>query len=373
MFSQPKGSFFLFGPRGVGKTAWLRQHLEEEAVSFDLLDGEIYTAFLARPERLEERLPKSHQGWVVIDEIQRVPELLNEVHRLMERRRLKFALTGSSARKLRQRGVNLLAGRAVTRHLHGLTIWEMGEDFNLPRALRFGCLPMAVTAENPGDFLKSYVSTYLREEVLQEGLVRNLAGFTRFLEAAAFSQGSVLNMAAVARECAVEAKVVQNYFSILEDLLLSFTLPVFTKRAKRRMVAHPKFYFADAGVFQALRPQGPLDPPEQIEGPALETLVLHHLRALNDYRELGYTLYYWRTVAGDEVDFVLYGPRGLIGIEVKRAARLTGSDFSGLRKFQSDFPQAKALMLYNGPRSSHDNGVEILPVEHALRDLEKWI
>lgn len=371
MITLPERSFFLFGPRGVGKTALLDARLKPGALAFDLLDSHVYTRLLAEPARLGEMIPAKHKGWVIVDEIQRVPELLNEVHRLIEGRKLKFALTGSSARKLRQKGVNLLAGRAVTRHLHPLTVWELGGDFDAAKALHTGCLPLACTTEQPQDFLRSYVSTYLREEVQQEGLVRNLSAFTRFLEAASFSQGSVLNMASVARECAVEAKVVQNYFSILEDLLLAAFLPVFTKRAKRRLVAHPKFYFFDAGVFQTLRPKGPLDPQEQIDGPALETLVLQHLRALNDYGDLGYTLHYWRTAAGDEVDFILYGSRGLVAIEVKRTARPGGSDFSGLRKFQQDFPQAKLLLIHTGTRSWQEGGIDVVPITEALRGMEQ--
>ena len=283
----PRQSFFLFGPRGVGKTAWLHQQFPG-ALFFDMLDHQVYTQLLAGPERLGERIPLGHKDWVVVDEIQRVPELLNEVHRLIESRKLRFVLTGSSARKLRRRGVNLLAGRALTRHMHPLTAFELGKDFDLKRALQYGCLPLACTSENPHDYLKSYASTYLREEVQQEGLARNIGAFGRFLEAASFSQGGVLNMAAVARECAVSVKVVEDYFSILEDLLIAVRLPVFSKRAKRRLVAHPKFYYFDAGVFQAIRPRGPLDAPEQIHGPALETLFLQQLRALNDYKDLEY-------------------------------------------------------------------------------------
>ena len=254
-------SFFLFGPRGVGKTAWLRARFPD-ALFFDLLDADTYTRLLAAPTRLGDEIPAGYRGWVVLDEIQRLPDLLNEVHRLIEARRLRFVLTGSSARKLRSKGVNLLAGRAVTRFMHPLTVTELGQDFDLRRALQYGCLPFACTEPEPRDYLRSYVSTYLREEVQQEGFARNLAAFARFLEAASFSQGSVLNMAAVARESAVNAKVAEDYFSILEDLLIAVRLPVFAKRAKRRVVAHPKFYFFDAGVFQAIRPRGPLDHPQ---------------------------------------------------------------------------------------------------------------
>ncbi len=368
----PRQSFFLFGPRGVGKTAWLHQQFPD-ALFFDMLDHQVYTQLLAGPERLGERIPQGHKDWVVVDEIQRVPELLNEVHRLIESRKLRFVLTGSSARKLRRRSVNLLAGRAVTRHMHPLTALELGKDFDLKRALQYGCLPLACTSENPHDYLKSYASTYLREEVQQEGLARNIGAFGRFLEAASFSQGGVLNMAAVARECAVSVKVVEDYFSILEDLLIAVRLPVFSKRAKRRLIAHPKFYYFDAGVFQAIRPRGPLDAPEQIHGPALETLFLQQVRALNDYKGLEYRLHYWRTASGDEVDFVLYGERGLRAFEVKMAHNVRPDDLRSLLRFRADFPQAKAHLLYLGERRWHDRGIEVLPWLDCVRKLDQWL
>jgi predicted AAA+ superfamily ATPase len=361
-------SFFLFGPRGVGKTAWLRERFAD-APFFDLLDADTYTRLLAEPSRLGDRIPASYRGWVVLDEIQRIPELLNEVHRLIESRRLRFVLTGSSARKLRRRGVNLLAGRALTRFMHPLTALELGRDFDLRRNVQHGCLPFACTDPDPHEYLKSYVTTYLREEVQQEGFARNLAAFTRFLEAASFSQGSLLNMAAVARESAVSPKVAEDYFSILEDLLIAVRIPVFTKRAKRRIVAHPKFYFFDAGVFQTIRPRGPLDAPEEIRGPALETLFLQQVRALNDYLGLGYSLHYWRTAAGDEVDFVLYGPRGLLAFEVKLTQIARPDDLRGLRRFREDYPRAKTFFVYTGSRQRHDRGIDILPADDALRRL----
>jgi len=367
-----KQSFFLFGPRGVGKTAWAHEQFPD-ALFFDLLDYQTYTQLLAAPQRLGDQIPQGYKGWVVVDEIQRVPELLNEVHRLIELRRLRFVLTGSSARKLRQRGVNLLAGRALTRHLHPLMASELGSDFDLKRALRWGCLPLACTSEKPQDYLNSYAATYLREEVQQEGFARNIGAFGRFLEAASFSQGSVLNMAAVARECAVSAKVVEDYFSILEDLLIAVRLPVFTKHAKRRLIAHSKFYYFDAGVFQAVRPRGPLDATEQIHGAALETLFLQQARALNDYRDLGYRLHYWRTATGEEVDFVLYGERGLRAFEVKMAQNIRSDDLRGLLSFRTDFPQAKAYLLYLGNRRWHDRGVEVLPFADCVTQLDHWL
>jgi predicted AAA+ superfamily ATPase len=193
------------------------------------------------------------------------------------------------------------------------------------------------------------------------------------LEAASFSQGAVLNVAAVARESAVNAKVAEDYFGILEDLLIAVRVPIFAKRAKRRVVAHPKFYFFDAGVFQAIRPRGPLDAPEEIRGAALETLVLQQLRALNDYGSLGYSLHYWRTGAGDEVDFVLYGDRGLVAIEVKMTQSVRPEDLRGLRRFWEDYPKAKAFFVYTSSRRRPEGGIEIMPAADALHSLDELI
>jgi predicted AAA+ superfamily ATPase len=367
-----KQSFFLFGPRGVGKTAWAHARFPDVPY-FDLLDHQLYVELLAAPQRLQDLIPARHRGWIVIDEIQRVPELLNEVHRLIESRRLRFVLTGSSARKLRRRGINLLAGRALTRHMHPLLALEMGKDFDWKRALQVGCLPLAWTGDRPQDYLRSYAATYLREEVQQEGFARNIGAFGRFLEAASFSQGSVLNMAAVARDSSVSAKVVEDYFSILEDLLLAVRLPVFARRAKRRLVAHPKFYFFDAGVFQAIRPRGPLDALHHVRGPALETLFLQQVRALNDAIDLGYSLHYWRTASGDEVDFVLYGERGLHAFEVTTSERVREEDLRGLLRFLEEYPEAKAHLLHLGSRRWHDRGIEVVPFPECVAALDRWV
>ncbi len=362
-------SCFLFGPRGTGKTAWARASLPG-ALTFDLLDARLYGRLLASPTLLGEMIPASHTDWVVVDEVQRAPALLDEVHRLIETRHLRFLLTGSSARKLRRAGVNLLAGRALTRYMHPLTAEELGGDFDLKRALRIGGLPFAWTTNAPDDYLGAYAATYLREEVLQEGLTRNLAAFSRFLEAATFSQASVLNMTAVARESGIAAKMAEGYFSLLEDLLLGVRIPPFTRRAKRRVVMHPKFFLFDAGVFRVIRPRGPLDSTDEAEGAALETLVLQHLRAWNDYGNRGYTISYWRTPEGDEVDFILYGEHGLVALEVKRSARIRQEDLTGLRRFRKEYPQSKAILLHAGSRRWHESGVDIVPVSHALVDLD---
>jgi uncharacterized protein len=369
----PTTSFFLFGPRGTGKTTWTKK-LFPDAVYLDLLDSGLFTSLVSAPQRLREHIPLDHAGWVVIDEVQRVPDLLNEVHRLIENRRLRFVLTGSSARKIRRAGVNLLAGRALTLRMFPLTSREIGEDFELSRALAGGLLPLSYLADDPGGFLSSYIETYLQQEVLQEGLTRNLGSFARFLEAASFSQGQPLNISAVSRECGVTRAVAQGYFEILDDLLIATTLPPLRKRAERRLVASPKFYFFDAGVFRAIRPRGPLDRPEEIDGAALETLVWQEIRAATAGNALGWELHYWRTATGLEVDFVLYGARGITAIEVKRAAKLRPSDLKGLRAFARDYPDSRKILLYGGDDiQSRDGQIEIIPLDHFFKNTLTYI
>lgn len=358
-------SFFLFGPRGVGKTGWLRRTFPNE-LYFDLLEARTYSQLLSDPTRLADRIPKEYSGWVILDEVQRIPELLNEVHRLIESRKLRFIMTGSSARALRRKGVNLLAGRALTRFMHPLTIEELGESFSLKHSLRFGSLPSVYTEHDPAAYLASYVATYLREEVQQEGLTRNLAAFSRFLEVASFSQSEVLTMAEVARESSISVKVIQDYFTILEDLLLAVRLPVFSKRAKRRLITHPKFLFFDSGVFNSIRPKGPLDHPELTPGASVETLFYQQVRALNDYHNLEYSIFYWRTQSKEEVDFVLYGPRGIHAFELKYADRIRGEDLTGLKLFLQDYPRAKGHLLYLGSKEYHEAGISVMPLEAAL-------
>lgn len=280
-FSPPTGSFFLLGPRGTGKSTWLRESFPK-AVYIDLLDPEAYRAYLARPERLREAVEGSPQAKkVVIDEIQKVPSLLDVVHKLTEekgRRALQFILTGSSARKLKRAGVDLLAGRLLLRTLHPFMAAELGSHFDLARGLQLGMLPLVLDAADPQETLSSYVSLYLREEVQAEGLVRNIGSFARFLEAISFSHGSQLNTSSVARECQVGRKTADGFVEVLEDLLLGFRLRPFTKRARRCLARHAKFYYADAGIFRSVRPKGPLDSPEGIGGACLEGLVAQHLR-----------------------------------------------------------------------------------------------
>lgn len=365
---ESSASCFLFGPRGTGKTTWLKNHLPD-AVRINLLESALYRELQARPEYLERLIPPRYDGWIIIDEVQRVPMLLNEVHRLIEERGWRFIMTGSSARTLRRSGVNLLAGRARRYHLYPLTAEELGSDFELERSLEHGHMPLAAGRDDWKSYLDSFIQTYLREEVLQEGLTRNVGAFSRFLETASFSQASLLNISEVAREAGIERRTVTTYFSILEDLLLAYRLPVFSRRAKRRLVSHNKFYLFDAGVFRAVRPSGPLDRPTEIDGAALETLVFQELVAINDYLGFGYDIRFWRTSNGNEVDFVLYGGRGLIAIEVKNTGRISQRDLSGLRSFSRDYPEARCLLFYRGDRREYSEDIEIIPVNEALRHL----
>ncbi len=364
------GSFFLFGPRGTGKTTWLRQILPD-ALWVNLLDPSDYRRMNAAPERLRELVlgSSAHQGDVVIDEVQRLPELLNVVHDLMEGGPPKrYVLTGSSARKLRRGGVDLLGGRAAVRSLHPYMASEWSA-YDLDRALTEGLVPLVVESAAPTDVLRAYVGLYLEQEVKAEAMVRNLRQFGRFLEAISFSHGSVLNLSGVARDAAANRKTVEGFLEVLEDLLLAFRVEVFTRRAKRRTAAHPKFYYFDAGVFRSIRPAGPLDRPEEIDGAALEGLVAQHLRAWIAYSPEDRRLHTWRTRSGVEVDFVVYGPDGLSAIEVKNTSRLRPADTSGLRAFREDYPEARPLLLYRGERRLRRDGVLVLPVDEFLRAL----
>lgn len=367
-----QSSVFLFGPRGTGKTSWLKTHLED-VVYYDLLDYEVYTRLLAWPKRIAEDIPEHFKGWIIIDEIQKAPLLLDEVHRLIESRGLKFILTGSSARKLKQKGVNLLAGRALVYHMHPLLNIELGKDFNLQNALQYGMLPSIYSRSNAEDYLKSYVATYLREEVLQEGLTRNIALFSRFLEVASFSQGEQINLTEIAREIGHNRHSVANFFDVLEDLLIAIRIYPFNKRAKRAVVSSPKFYYFDVGVYRSVRPIGPLDSPEEIDGAALETLFLQHLRALNDYYSLNYSLYYWRTTSQLEVDFIIYGAKGFHAFEIKRKQNISKKDLKGLLAFKEEYPEATLYLLYGGQTRYQENGIQLIPFEEALSQLHYLI
>lgn len=371
-FQDSPASYFLFGPRGTGKSTWVADQIPD-ALRIDLLAPENFRAYAARPERLRDLVaahPNVHT--VVVDEVQRVPAVLDVVHQLIETAggRLRFVLTGSSARKLKRAGVNLLAGRALERSLHPFMAAELGAAFDLDRALDIGLVPLVYNAPDPPAARDAYLSLYVREEVQAESAVRDLGGFARFLEAVSLSHAGVLGLSTVARECEVSRKTVEGYLQILEDLLLAFRLPVFTRKAKRHLTSHPKFYWCDAGIFRSARPMGPLDSPRESTGAALEGLVAQHLRAWIAYSSGRYTLSFWRTKAGLEVDFVVYGGGGFWAFEVKSATRIQPRDVRGLSAFRDDYPSAQAALLYRGRERLVIDGVLCIPVDEFLLALK---
>jgi len=369
-FTPPKSSFFFFGPRGTGKSTFVRQYFPK-ALYIDLLDPERVRLLSARPERLQEIIAAQPEKTVVVlDEIQKIPELLSVVHSLIEAQKDHcFVLTGSSSRKLKRTGVDLLGGRALVKTLHPFMASELEDLFALGRALQYGLLPVVLNSPDPGEVLRSYAALYLREEVQMEGLVRNIGNFSRFLEAVSFSHASLLNVSNVARECEVERKVVEGYLGILEDILLGWRAPVFTRRAQRQLSKHPKFYFFDAGVFRSLRPQGPLDRPEELEGQALEGLVAQHLKAWCSYSGDQAKCYFWRTRSGVEVDFVVYGPQVFWAFEVKNSRTVHPADLHGLRAFREEYPASRVALLYRGKDQLLKDGIPCWPCRDFLTRL----
>lgn len=369
-----KQSFFLLGPRGTGKTTWLKENFRE-ALWIDLLEPENQRFYGSKPERLRETLlsyPDKKQ--IIIDEIQRIPELLSLIHAIIEEKLdYQFIMTGSSARKLKREGVDLLAGRAFMCHMHPFIASELGTLFSLEKALQIGLLPLVWGTEQSEIALKNYCALYLKEEIQAEGLVRNINNYARFLEAVSFSHGCLLNTSNISRECDVSRTTIDTYLQILIDMLLAFTLPVFTKRAKREVTKHPKFYLFDSGVYTSVRPKGPIDRTEEIGGPALEGLVAQHLRAWIDAQKGDYHLSFWRTRTQLEVDFIVYGPNEFCAVEVKNSESISPKDLHGLQAFCEEYPEAKPLLLYRGSKRRYEKGIRIIPCEEFLKELRPEI
>jgi predicted AAA+ superfamily ATPase len=370
-FVPPEGHFFLLGPRGTGKSTFLRQRYPE-ALWIDLLRPDIFTQYSARPEYLEQMVRANpNVADVIIDEIQLIPELLNAVHRLIELRLgPRYILTGSSARKLKRSGVNLLAGRAVMCTLHPFMLSELDESPHLDEVLKTGLLPIVTASPDPIGTLRTYVSLYIQQEVFQRALIRKTGDFSRFLEIMSFSHGELLNVSNVARAASVPRNTVNSYLQILEDILLAFQLDVFKRRAGRKLISHPKFYFFDSGVFSTIRPSGYLDKPEEIGGAALEGFVIQHFRAWIAYRNSESKLYYWRSRGGVEVDIVIYGPDEFYGIEIKNSVRIRPQDLRGLKEFKIDYPESRCILLYRGEDKHERDGIRMIPVESFLRNLK---
>ena len=365
-------TFFLWGPRQTGKTTLLRE-VYPTAVWVDLLKADEYRRYLERPEVLREELAvQPAVGQVVIDEIQKVPALLDEVHWLHEHRKVRFALCGSSARKVRRGAANLLGGRALRYELHGVTAAELGNAFDLERLLNHGYLPALFGADRPERRLASYVGDYLKEEVAAEGLVRNLPVFSAFLSAAALSDGDLVNFANIARGCGVSGPTVKGHFGILEDTLLGRWLPAFTRRPKRRVVGAPKFYFSDVGVVNHLAKRGRLVAGGELFGKAFENWVFHELTAANAYRERPVELSYWRLASGIEVDFIIGDLR--VGLEAKATRKVTDDHLRGLRHLRQDHPHVTLAIVCLEPRHRRTaDGIDILPVATFVARLHELL
>jgi len=372
LLAPPAKSFFLFGPRGTGKTTLVRE-LWPEAARVDLLDEALYQSYLANIGLFHDELVRLPRGArVVVDEIQRLPQLLNEVHRLVEERRLCFVLLGSSARKLRQAGVNLLAGRALQRQLHPFVPAELGADFDLRQTLEVGTLPIVWDSDEQQETLRAYVQTYLKEEIQAEALVRNLPGFVRFMPVAALFHGQVVNTASIARDAEVARTTVEGFFSILEETLLGFWLPAFETKLRVRERKKPKFYFVDPGLVRAIKHQtGTVSPEER--GHLFEGWLVQLLRAHNDYHGLYDEAAYWAPAEARqvEVDLVLSRGRERIAIEIKGKPTLAGRDLAGLKAI-ADLPGLKRrIAVYTGPRQQQRDGIEVWPVATLLEQLER--
>jgi predicted AAA+ superfamily ATPase len=352
-------SYFLFGPRQTGKTSLIRRTLKNARV-YDLLDSSVYLTLSRNPGRIAEELTPEDR-LVVIDEIQRIPELLNEVHRLIEERGVRFLLTGSSARKLRRGGVNLLGGRARTQYLYPLTWRELGKDFDLKRMVKNGLLPSIYFSDNPREDLKAYAGTYLQQEILAEGASRNIPAFTRFLRVAALCNASIVNFTNVANDAQVARTTVYEYFEILKDTLILHELPPWRKSKKRKPLASSKYYFFDVGVTAALQEREfRWRSPEF--GEAFETYVLHELICYRDYVS-DEPLSYWRSTSGFEVDFIIGDHTA---IEVKGKENVTPYDLKSLNALAEEKKLKRFLCVSLDPRRRQVGDVTILPYKEFL-------
>lgn len=349
-------SLFLFGPRQTGKST-LVKHAFPEATSYSLLDSDTFLALSARPSLLREQLDPD-PGVVVIDEIQKLPLLLDEVHWLIEERGIRFVMTGSSARKLHRGGVNLLGGRARSRSLHPFVALELGDDFDLLRALNRGLLPSVYFSDSPGEDLKAYAGDYLTQEIAAEGLTRNVPAFSRFLEVAVACHGQLINYSSVASDAQVPRTTVHEYFRILSDTLIGCELPAWRETVRRKPIVTPKFYFFDVGVVAYLSGRGRVRPRSSGFGAAFEGYIFHELKSYVDYRTVGCPLAFWRSKSGFEVDFIL-GDK--CAIEVKAKANIAERDLRSLRALKEEASFAHYIVVSDEERPRVTDGVHVLP------------
>jgi predicted AAA+ superfamily ATPase len=366
----PPASFFLFGIRGVGKSTWARRQFPD-APRVDLLDEGVFQSYLRDPGRFGQELRRHKRGsWVIVDEIQRLPPLLNEVHRAVEDLGLRFVLLGSSARKLKAAGTNLLAGRAVRREMHPLQPDEMGDDFDLREVLRYGSVPIIWRAPHKPDRLDAYAQMYLREEIQSEALVRNLPGFARFLPIAALFHGQVMNTAGLARDAGVARTTVNGYVEILQDTYLVTLLAPYEAKLRAKERKHPKLYWSDAGIVRAMKRQLH-EPAAEERGALLEGWVYGLLRARQAYAGLYDELTYWApTQGGTEVDFLMRRGKSFVAIEVKTTANPASPHFAGLRAIADLRGVKRRILVHLGERAFNTaEGIEALPAMDFAREV----
>ena len=353
------------GPRGSGKSTWLSNRFPGAYV-IDLLSEETYQRLLANPGHFADEVRAvSEDRWVIIDEVQRLPGLLNEVHRFIEKKRQRFILCGSSARKLKRAGVNLLAGRALHRSMHPFVPEEVGDQFDLEASLRYGLLPIVWDSSAKQETLSAYTRLYLKEEIQTEALVRNLPGFARFLPIAALYHGQTVNVTTIAREAGVARTTVNGYLDVLEETLLCFRLPAYEAKLRVRERRHPKWYWCDSGIVRAMKQTTGMVAPEE-KGALFEGMVAQLLRAYRDYRGLYDNMYYWAPSgrSATEVDFILVRGTELIAIEVKSGKTFTDAWCKGLRAVASLKGLQQRIIVYpNGPVLRTKEGIDVLPFQ----------
>ncbi|MFN0117070.1 MAG: ATP-binding protein [Elusimicrobiota bacterium] len=367
-------SFFLFGPRQTGKSTLVKAFLKPHDLYFDLLPERIYLSYAKHPGRFRDEVLSQHQkhpsSICVVDEIQKLPSLLDEVHSLIESHKIRFILTGSSTRKLKRGASNLLAGRAYTYHLFPLMFSELGLAFNLDRALRLGTLPTIWNnpSEDASEFLRSYANTYLKEEIREEGLVKDIGVFSSFLDLVAAQDSEIVNFSAISRECGISIKTVQQYYQLLEDTFLGFRLPAWTKSVRHRMVSHPRFYLFDPGITNALSHQLGGELNSVVRGRRFEQFVILQLKAQLEYSRKDIQMYYWKTHSGFEVDLILaQGAKMIAALEVKSSASVSSIDIQGLKAFSALYPDVPCYVLSTLERERLIDGISAVKWDQFIQ------
>ncbi|MCB0318425.1 MAG: ATP-binding protein [Bdellovibrionales bacterium] len=374
LIKPPKQSFFLFGARGTGKSTWLKKYFPD-AIYIDLLEEGRFQRYLADPEQFASDIRVANsKDWVVVDEIQRLPNLLNEVHRAIENLGVKFALSGSSSRKLKRSGTNLLAGRALNKSMHPFLPQELGEDFCIKTAMRFGTIPIVWQSSDRNATLESYTQMYLREEIQAEALVRNLSSFARFLPVAAIMHAQVLSIANIARDSEVHRNTVSSYIDILEDTLLAFRLKGFEAKLRVKERKNPKLYFIDPGLVRALKKYSG-EVSQEEKGALFEGWVANFLRSYNAYTSFFDDWYYWSTTdSSTEVDFLLRNRDDFVAIEVKASKKISKNDLKGLKAIAELKGLKRQIIVYLGnQRQKTESGIEIFPISDFVTEVSKGV